>query len=507
MSFWGDAIEMVRRATLASTGPQQLIARLYPGGYQAPPKRGTREMLLAYSEMPWLRAVVGKVAQTISAVEWALYQDTPGTPPQRGPRGGDRYLPPRRRSAVRRLKTIGDVHRRAVEIDWELQQETLEQLDDHPILHMVRGSRSVTPVVLWKLLSIHYDLVGEGYWALERNRAGVAIEPWPVPPSWVIGLPTPLFPNYRVSYRGWQVDIPQQDMLVFRDPDPENPYGRGSGVAMALGDELDTDEYSSKFIKQFYSNSARPDAIIGFETASEESISEVEKKWNALHRGFAKAFRTSFMNGKFSVHEFTTNFRNLQMIPLRQFERDAIITVYGVPPEKLGVLQASNRSTIDASDLIMAKDVAVPRLEAFRAQLQLFIDLEWGPSYFITYKSPVREDREFHLKAAQAQPSTVSWDEWRCLQGLPPSPDKQLGAMVLMAGGVTLVDPVEAMNPPAPEPPSMGGPPGVTLPAERAALADDEARMNGHSTAWDLTQLSTDDLLRLRELAEKADAS
>ena len=37
------------------------------------PKRGTRELLLAYSDSPWLRAVFSKIARTVAETDWQLF--------------------------------------------------------------------------------------------------------------------------------------------------------------------------------------------------------------------------------------------------------------------------------------------------------------------------------------------------------------------------------------------------------------------------------------------------
>jgi hypothetical protein len=40
----------------------------------APPRRGSADLLQAYSTMPWLRAVVEKVADGVAGVQWRVYK-------------------------------------------------------------------------------------------------------------------------------------------------------------------------------------------------------------------------------------------------------------------------------------------------------------------------------------------------------------------------------------------------------------------------------------------------
>ena len=80
---------------------------------------------------------------------------------------------------------------------------------------------------------------------------GAPIAFWPIPPSWVISTATPTNPFYRISFRGFQTEIPDTEIYWISEPNPANPFGRGSGMTQAVSDELDTDEYVQKFIKQF----------------------------------------------------------------------------------------------------------------------------------------------------------------------------------------------------------------------------------------------------------------
>ena len=40
------------------------------------PRRGTAQLLEAYRQSPWLRAVVSKIAQKLAAIPWVVYAQT-----------------------------------------------------------------------------------------------------------------------------------------------------------------------------------------------------------------------------------------------------------------------------------------------------------------------------------------------------------------------------------------------------------------------------------------------
>jgi phage portal protein BeeE len=271
----------------------------------------------------------------------------------------------------------------------------------------------------------HMELVGEAFWLKERNQLGVPIAVWPIPPSWVVNTPTPASPVYRVQFRGWRAEIPEREMLWFMDPDPANPYGRGSGVAQSLGDELESDEYAARTSKAWYFNSARPDLIISAAGLSETQTRKLEQDWNSKHQGFFNKFRTHFLNADVSIQQMGGDFRSGQFVQIRNFARDVCVHSFGVPPEVLGIIENSNRSTIDAASYLFNSMVVVPRLEFVRAILQERLIPEWDDRLILDYVDPVEEDRERNLAAAKVAPYALSIDEWRELQGKAPLPGGQ----------------------------------------------------------------------------------
>lgn len=186
---------------------------------------------------------------------------------------------------------------------------------------------------------------------------------------------------------------------------------------------------NSKHIKQFFFNRAKPDFMVypkgEMNNMGEDQVKALERRWLDNQQGFWRAFRPQFMSREVGIHEFTQNFQHLQMTELRSHSRDTALQTYGIPPEILGVIENSNRSTIDGAFYAFQKLVIEPRAEFWRSELQQKVIPDYDPRLIIDYDSPVQEDREFTLKAYQAKPSTITVDEWRCLQGLPPVGGKE----------------------------------------------------------------------------------
>ena len=308
----------------------QMLARIYPASATDPPKRGTLQFLEAYSTSPWLRAVEGRIASAVAATSWRLYAV-------------------KRAKAARAMRdtliqrSLSHSARKSLLAEREAAGE-LQLIPEHLFLTALdTGNAYMTGLGLRKITQIHLDCVGEAYWLKERNRLGTPIAFWPLPPNWVLNTPTMTHPFYRVSYRGWQAEIPQAEMLWMVDPDPVNPYGRGSGPVMAVGDELDTDEFMAKTVRQRFFNQARPDFIVmptGSETLAPADVKRLEQQWLQQHQGFWRAFKPLFASREVKIHEFQQDFSKLQLADMRKHERDMIIQVTGgIPPELLGIVE------------------------------------------------------------------------------------------------------------------------------------------------------------------------
>jgi phage portal protein BeeE len=467
---------------LPGSAGERMLAGLWPGASGPAPVPGTRERLGAFANTPWLHAVADKVASAFSAVEWRLYvaRATPGG------------------RAVRRhaLQRAGFTDR-AKMVKAMRDEGELTPVENHLLLDAIDAANPYqTGPAMRKTWMLHYDLAGDAFLMKERNGLGAPVGLWPLPPYWITRTPTPSQRSYRVGFRGWQGEIPDTEILWISNPDPVNPYGRGVGIAQALADEIETDEYSAKFTRQLFFNQARPDFLVfpkegeGRMPWGEPARDRLEAEWRAEHGGFWRVAKPKFLTREVGVYEFdAANLRNLQMVPLREFERDVILQTWGMPPELMGILENSNRATISAAGFLFARWVLVPRLEAFRSAIQERLIPEYDERLIVDYASPVEDDAELGLEAAKVAPWALDTDEWRALMGHPPSEDPKVGKLHAMPLGTRYGQLDD--EPPAPVAP-FGQPAGGNGTAPKPAPRD-------------FSRLSTDELLDLRRLVGKVE--
>lgn len=423
----GGGSSIVMRAPRAvGAGPGGLMELLQKGVGE---RRGPAGLLAAYGDLPWLHAVVSRIAMSTASTEWIAYRPAgiPDGPGAEGRRRARALAVARRAQAA----SAGGKSNRAAFLKRLKQAGELEVVDDHPILDLLHGGNAFMPGLTVRYVTqASLDIVGEAFQIIERDGAtGRPRSLLPVPRSWVKRLPTPDDPTFEVAVEGTSVTepVPLSDMIYIQMPDLRNPYGRGLGTAESLGDELATDEYAARHTVRWFSNGARPDLLIYGEGLKQEETQRLEAKWNAKFRGVANAFKAAFLSKSVDVVELNASLQAMQFTELRKFERDTIRQVYGVPPEVLGIVENSNRATIEAADYLYARWVLVPRLDLQAAGYQHDLVPAYGGASGIVlgYENPVQEDKEHQRQIMSAHPYAFTVDDFREAAGLEPLPDEQ----------------------------------------------------------------------------------
>lgn len=366
------------------------------------PRRGTRELLRLFDQSPWLRAIVGKIARAVAETDWVIHA-------KKNSQG--KFIRDKRITGFKNP----ELHQAAIRQG--LANGDIKTITDHPLLDLLEigtGDPRLNGFGVMQITQCHLDLVGESFWLIERGAMGLPVGVWPIPPHWVTQFPDEKNPSYQISAQGGlRVNVPMSEIVSIVDPSPENPYSRGTSISYSLDDEIQIDEFAAKHQKSFFLNRARPDIIISGQFISPKDSERLERQWLSDHQGFMRAFKPLFFSQKIDVKELTQSFESMQMVQIRKHERDTFISVFGCPPEKLGVIGESKRSTIAAADYFWSKDIIRPRIETIRRSLQAQLVPQFDERIILSYDTPVIQDDEHRLKIMHEAPWAFTINEWR----------------------------------------------------------------------------------------------
>lgn len=370
----------------------------------SPPKRGSHQLLAAYRDIPALQQVVGRIAESFASIQFTVHRAV-------DPKGKSILLP--------QLARMTASHR-ATTVKKMVKNGDLEEIHDDPLLDFIdSGNDHHTGFEARELMQKHLELMGEAYAWKERNAFGMPVRLWPLAPTWVRDIPGPGDGTYTVSIGNrTEVKIRSSEILSIKLSDPSKPYGRGSGIAESLGHELDADEYAAKFIASFFYNDATPSGIVAFDDVKGSQLKELEQRWMEKHRGAQKSHTVHFTSPKPQVTMFDASFKDMSIVDLRKFLRSLIRETWGIPPEIVGVIENSNRATIDAAETIFARWLLTPRADRWARALQKQVAPDFDERKIVGYVSPIPEDKAHALEVSKAASWSLTRGEWREMQGL-----------------------------------------------------------------------------------------
>ena len=373
-------------------------------------------LLKAYSKLPWLRAAFGKVADGVAAAPWYMEAVVKG----------DKHL------NISALKH-GSFESRAIIRKIVLEDAAIKRTIDHPLLELLANPNPyISGNGLMKLTQLHQELTGEALWWIEEE-GGKPVRLWPIPPNWIAQKPSlqNKFDHFELTVEGMPRRLSLDEVVWFRDPDPADPYERSVGTAEPIADELAADEYAAKHVKAWFHNHARPDLLISGTGLDKDEADRAEERWLQKLRGYLKVGRPHFIGSEVKVQELGRSFVDMQLVQLRKFQRDIVIQSLGLPPEIMGIIESSNRSTINAASYVFSKWVLIPRLDRIRETIQTQLVPKYDERYVLMYASPVEEDREFRLDVMKVAPHSWTIDDWRAVVGDDPFPNGQGQVIVI----------------------------------------------------------------------------
>jgi hypothetical protein len=395
----------------AATEAHGILAGVLP--YSQPPKRGTLQLMLLYATAPWLRAVVSRISHRVAATEWELDKIVGAD--------GKAIVPKAAQHAMRR-----ELRQKAF-ARYAKAGATAKPIDDHPMLEFLRHGNSVLDGrTAMQITATHVLLKGEGYWLIERFQdgpmVGLPCAFWPIPPFWVAETATTLRPFYRLAFMGWNVSVPESEIVRFTDPDPFNPLGRGVGLAESLTDELDQDEYAKKWVKGRLYNQGVPRTVVTMEGGGEAEAKRIQEEWRQSFQGVFNQFKTWFTPRKLLVQQLEPKFEEMKLMELRSANRDSVLELFGYPKELLGIVTTqTTRGALDTAEFRLEKYAVEPWREFFRHGMQHRLATAWTDKVVLDYVDEVPANREFQMAAAKVRPYAFTNNKFLEIAGFEPT--------------------------------------------------------------------------------------
>ncbi len=218
------------------------------------------------------------------------------------------------------------------------------------------------------------ELTGNGFWGIERDPRGRPFELWPLPPEniEVVTSKQKFIEGYIYhADSGRDTAYAYDEMIHFKYPSPASMfYGQGSITAAKL--PVITDLHSMSWNKNFFKNSARPDAILKTEQALDAPTRRrITASWKKMHSGVKNAFSNAILEKGIDYKEVNRSHKDMDFLNLRKRNREEILSTMGVPPLIVGLLEHANYSNAKEQKRTFWENTLIPKANKMADTLTL----------------------------------------------------------------------------------------------------------------------------------------
>ena len=189
----------------------------------------------------------------------------------------------------------------------------------------------------------------------------------------------PTITEVKIDSHGRPTGFAQPDAGVEFGPDEVvhfklSTQGRdlmGISPLNSLFTPIETDVYAQAYNKAFFQNAARPRGVFSMKGATEDQIKRNREYLRSEFQGPKNAHKDLLLEGEVDFKDLQKGPQDCEFLELRKFNREEIMSVYGVPPAKLGIIESGNigGGTGKSQDQTFQNEVVIPHQERIERRI------------------------------------------------------------------------------------------------------------------------------------------
>jgi len=383
----------------------------------------------------WVYAAAGVIARSVARVPLRLYK-------KKAVKGS-----PKLSKQIREIAKDKSYEGNLVKL-WVSKGYEVEEINEHPYLELIKA---VNPMMngfeLWELTSLYLDIIGNCYWYLRPNGAGLPAEIWVLQGQYVKVVPDAekLVAGYIYQPKQTAIKLAYEEVIQYKYPNLSDLY-YGFSPMQAGAYSIDSDKYQKEFEINLFKNGAMAGTVL-------QTDKNVNKELHDRLMSFWKKFKqggvgtTAILSNGLKANKIGLDPQELSYIDGRKMTREEILCIYGVPLTMLGFGELTNRATAESLDYAFNKSTIQPKLIRIQEKQNERIMPKYDDNLFVQFDNPIPKDKEFEVKDRE---TNIKWgvtsiNEERQKMGLDTVDwgDKPYLPMNLMPVGSSASEPTE----------------------------------------------------------------
>jgi len=350
--------------------------KLQSGDYQA--------MIENYRS--WQYAAAGVIARSVARVPLRLYK-------KKAVKGS-----PKLSKQIKELVKDKTYEGNLVKL-WVQKGYEVEEVNEHPYLELIKA---VNPMMngfeLWELTSLYLDIIGNCYWYLRPNGAGLPGEIWVLQGQYVKVIPdaTSLVAGYIYQPKQTMIKLAYEEVIQYKYPNLSDLY-YGFSPLQGGAYSIDSDKYQKEFEINLFKNGAMPGTVLETDKKlGDDAYKRLMSFWKKFKKGGAG--NTAVLDSGLKANKIGLSPQELSHIDGRKETAKEILCIYGVSLVQLGFGELTNRATSDTLDYVFNKSTIQPKLIRIQEKQNERIMPKYDDNLFVQFDNPIPKDKDFEIK-------------------------------------------------------------------------------------------------------------
>ena len=280
---------------------------------------------------------------------------------------------------------------------------TVEEVSQHPALELLNQCNSYhNRIDLFGLTQLFLETTGNAFWLMKFDGYGIPVGLFLLPTQYMnpVRDSAGMVIAWRFGQGTNEVVYQPEDILHFKFPSLDDPYGMGHAPLAAAWNRVMLQFKEIGFLDANLSNFGRPDAIL----SPDEPISPTEAE--RLAKDFIHKFRGQGAGGVFvsdgpmKVTPISWPAKDFAELNLYATLKNSVSNVFHIPPG-IWEIEEANRASDEAVLYALAVHCIKPRMARLIEKLNERLIPFYDDRLFFEAEAIVPEDKTFELQEMQ----------------------------------------------------------------------------------------------------------